>query len=152
MRYDDRKRSRAGKVGPGRAGSEEAAIAGRRRRVSLIAVRSSLFSTTWLGRYLLAVVVVVTFCFLGRWQWDRAMAQTGTIQNLLYAIEWWTFAVLVLAGLGRLMYDAVVESRLPASVEAGETAPQPGPDEPADDPELAAYNAYLAWLNAHPRR
>ena len=130
-----------------------------------------LLTPNWWARHALVVVLVVAFAFLGRWQWDRAMAPTGSLQNLLYAIEWWVFAGLVVAGWAHLVRDevrGVVRSRAEpvggvevpafAARRASATAASPEqlpkqPVEPDDvDDELAAYNAYLAWLNANPRR
>jgi hypothetical protein len=42
-----------------------------------------------------------------------------------------------------------VTVRRPVRV-AGSTDHRPTDHRPADDPELAAYNAYLSWLRAHP--
>lgn len=129
----------------------------------------TLLSPQWLWRHLLVVVLVVSFAYLGRWQWDRAMAATGDIQNLLYAIEWWTFAGLVVFGWYRLMRDDVRDLRaaraglavaeaapdpeagLPAFARRREPVPAPVED-PAEEADLAAYNAYLAYLHEHPRR
>jgi DNA-binding transcriptional regulator of glucitol operon len=150
-------------------------------------VRRVLVSPAWWGRHLLGLVFVGAFAFLGRWQWDRAMSDSGSIQNLLYAIEWWVFAALVVAGWVQLVRDEVRgtgrgllrraepaerSSGLPAFAEPSMTSRQrqDGRDfadsaasqelvtglegEVADevDEELAAYNAYLAWLAEHPRR
>jgi DNA-binding transcriptional regulator of glucitol operon len=150
-------------------------------------VRRVLLSPAWLGRHLLGLVLIGAFAFLGRWQWNRAMSDTGSIQNLLYAIEWWVFAALVVAGWVQLVRDELrgtgrsllrraepgePSSGLPAFADPSTTT-RPNPDhrdvadslparaagaateEPADreeDEELAAYNAYLAWLAEHPRR
>ena len=113
------------------------------------------------------VVLVASFVFLGRWQWHRAMAPSGSLINLLYAIEWWVFAALVVLGWAHLIRDELrgtrpteklamaPESDLPAFAQrrSGEpVAEQRSPEDEAADAELAAYNAYLAWLNANPRR
>jgi DNA-binding transcriptional regulator of glucitol operon len=127
-------------------------------------VRRILLSPTWWGRHLLAVVLVVVLSLLGRWQWSRAMASTGSLQNLLYAIEWWVFAGLVILGWALMARDEVrgvdrrsarVESAdLPAfaAAPAQESGAASVADAAAADDELATYNAYLAWLAAHPRR
>jgi DNA-binding transcriptional regulator of glucitol operon len=129
-------------------------------------VRRILLSPAWWGRHVLLVVLVAAFVYLGRWQWHRAMAPTGSLQNLLYAIEWWVFGGLAVAGWVHLVRDEIKgtlpsqelamtpESELPAFARQHR---QPADDEAssddvAADAELAAYNAYLAWLNEHPRR
>lgn len=135
-------------------------------------MRRSLLSWTWAWRFVLAVVLIVSFAFLGRWQWNRAMSVTGSLQNLLYAIEWWVFAAVVVFGLGRLLHDdlraadrgptraeadaheAAVTATLPAYARPSNrrrVQPLRPEEEVALDAELAAYNAYLARLNANPR-
>lgn len=126
-----------------------------------------MLSPGWWGRHVLMVVLVSAFVFLGRWQWHRAMAPSGSLINLLYAIEWWVFAALVVLGWAHLIRDELrgtvptaklamaPESELPAFAQrrAGDpVAEPPSPEDEAADAELAAYNAYLAWLNANPRR
>jgi DNA-binding transcriptional regulator of glucitol operon len=149
-------------------------------------VRRILVSPAWWGRHLLGLVLVGAFAFLGRWQWNRAMSDTGSLQNLLYAVEWWVFAALVVGGWVQLVRDELRgtgRNRLRRAAEPGERSsessdvrelpafatpsttsrPAPSRRDPADsdagadvdheaDEELAAYNAYLAWLAEHPRR
>lgn len=131
-------------------------------------MRRILLSPAWWGRHVLMVVLVAAFVFLGRWQWHRAMAPTGSLQNLLYAIEWWVFAGLVVAGWAHLIRDELTgavpsadvamtpEDELPAFARRRRqpvpASAEPSPEDAAADAELAAYNAYLAWLNEHPRR
>ena len=81
---------------------------------------------------MLLVVLVVSFVFLGRWQWSRAMSTSGGPQNLIYALQWWTFAGVIVYGWWRMVRDEL------------------HPVTPAAP--MAAYNDYLAWLSANPRR
>ena len=118
-------------------------------------------SRRWLMWHALALVAIALFVFLGKWQWNRAMASDGTLQNLFYAFNWWIFAVLVVYGWGKTLHEDLVDLREGRGpVERAEAAAQvalpalyarPRPadlDDPIeDDPELAAYNAYLAELN-----
>jgi DNA-binding transcriptional regulator of glucitol operon len=118
-----------------------------------------LLTPRWLGYTLLAVLAIALFIFLGRWQWHSAMSASGTLQNLFYAFNWWLFAVLVVYGYGKTLHedvtDAVAERDpevrpervvpLPALYRKPRPADLDAPLE--DDPELAAYNAYLAQLN-----
>ena len=112
----------------------------------------------WLGYTLLAVAAIALFVFLGKWQWNRSQASDGTIQNLFYAFNWWLFACLVVYGFGKTLHEDITDAVAPERND--EIAPRPTLpalyrkprpvelDEPAeDDPELAAYNAYLARLN-----
>lgn len=126
-----------------------------------------LLSPRWLVRHVVALGCIAGFVALGRWQLGRAQAPHGTAQNFFYAAEWWLFAGCVAFGWLRLLH----EDRRPAGDRAAPAeAAIRGPDEmplsllrPAraqlstaedgePDRELADYNAYLAWLNAHPRR
>jgi hypothetical protein len=133
----------------------------------------------WLPRHLLAIVVIVAFVFLGRWQWNVSQEQRGGLQNLLYALEWWAFAIIVVYGWWRLLRDDA--SGRPAVTSIRPPSPRlSGPDDDEDawaatgaghevsvsdvsgtqlavdsdetDDELADYNRYLAWLNARSER
>jgi hypothetical protein len=134
-------------------------------------VRRVLLSPAWWGRHLLLIVVVTAFVFLGRWQWDRAMARTGTLQNLLYAVEWWLFAGLAVLGWAHMVRDEIrgVDRRAAGPADPGElpsfavrpavgardgaeAVQREAEADTAEDAELAAYNAYLRWLHANPRR
>jgi hypothetical protein len=113
----------------------------------------------WVARHVLAVVLIVGFLGLGWWQLGRASA--GNVLSWAYAVEWPVFA-------GFVAFMWVREVRLELRADAP-PAPEPAehPEqaavrrpvrvphraapvtEPAD-PELDAYNHYLAWLNANP--
>ncbi|BEP15533.1 hypothetical protein acdb102_38440 [Acidothermaceae bacterium B102] len=118
-----------------------------------------LLTPRWLGYTLAAVLAIALFVFLGKWQWDRAMSADGTLQNLFYAFNWWIFAALVVYGFGKTLHEDVTDVvdpsdpevraervvALPALYRKPRAADLDAPIE--DDPELAAYNAYLAQLN-----
>jgi hypothetical protein len=113
----------------------------------------------WVARHVLAVALIVGFLALGWWQLGRASA--GNVLSWAYAVEWPVFA-------GFVAFMWVREVRLELRADAA-PAPEPAerPEqatvrrpvrvphraapatEPAD-PELDAYNDYLAWLNANP--
>jgi surfeit locus 1 family protein len=99
----------------------------------------------------------------------------GGIRNLIYAIQWWLFAVAVLYFWGRLVRDDLKppEERFyrrsdPETAEAAGEGAAPAPpsqpvpepvsaaaplrDDDPEDAELAAYNRWLAELNARPDR
>ncbi|TVT47039.1 hypothetical protein FNH05_19510 [Amycolatopsis rhizosphaerae] len=101
---------------------------------------------------------------LAWWQWDRFESASGTFQNLGYVLQWPLFGLfpLFLAWrIRRLRREAAAED---AAKDAGEnpgssaepvaTVPAPRPVRPVpavpeeEDDELAAYNRYLAELNA----
>lgn len=115
-----------------------------------------LLTPRWLARTALAFVVAGVFARLGIWQWERAQSVTGRGTNVAYAIEWFIFAGFVFFCLWHWLKD----SRETGSEGAAPAPPPPPPlphrTTPApvqvraadaeDDPELAAYNAYLARL------
>jgi hypothetical protein len=136
----------------------------------------------WLPRHLLAIAVIVAFVFLGRWQWNVSQEQRGGLQNLLYAFEWWAFAVIVVYGWWRLLRDDASGRRPSTAVQppnprlstaadddddswawtgagighaaavSGVLGTESGADGDETDGELADYNRYLAWLNARSER
>ena len=118
-----------------------------------------LLTLRWLGYTLLAVLAIALFVFLGKWQWNSSQSRDGTLQNLFYAFNWWLFACLVVYGYGKTLHEDITDA---VAVRPGDAPVAPTPALPAlyrkprsldlddpveDDPELAAYNAYLAELN-----
>lgn len=99
---------------------------------------------------MLSLVVCVGLAW---WQWQR-FENGGTWQNLGYVLQWPLFGVFPAFMFWRLRKLRAQQPERPA--------PQPPtpaePDKPVvrqdvgyddeDDPELAAYNRYLAKLNA----
>lgn len=117
-----------------------------------------LWSPAWIARHLLAITLVLGFLALGWWQYSRATG--GNTLSWGYTFEWPVFAAFVIF----LWIREIQHERKPPQPD-DEQAGQPGspvsvgrpvrverrtdaPDD--DDPELAAYNDYLAWLAAHP--
>ncbi|AEF42059.1 hypothetical protein [Hoyosella subflava] len=105
------------------------------------------------------VIVGATACLvLGWWQLQRYESAAGSAQNLGYALQWPLFA-------GFLVYAYYRFVRLEKEEEKGEPVqgpprevpedvlpPRPAPAGHADeDPEITAYNAYLAELSQHDR-
>src|SRR5208282_2105578 len=119
-----------------------------------------LFTPRWLGWHAFAVLAVLGMLWLGDWQFHRA--ESGNALSWAYTFEWPIFAVMGLVFWAKTVRDEVKppaapaasgeapRTEFPASVGAGR-GPGAGSsgrdDEEADDPELAAYNAYLARLN-----
>jgi hypothetical protein len=112
-------------------------------------------------RHLLAAVLIGTCLALGWWQINRAAA--GNLLSWAYAVQWPVFAAFV----GFIWWREVQLERRRGSVGT----PEPASPEPLDessgyrrpvrtarrsagtvesDPDTAAYNDYLSWLNAHP--
>jgi hypothetical protein len=122
----------------------------------------------WIARHLLMIVLVTACLGLGWWQIRRAAG--GNALSFGYAIEWPVFALFVIF----IWLREVRAERHPPRVGGRAAAPavprDAGPDDSAsalltsvplrerpaaateDDPQLRAYNQYLAWLNADPSR
>jgi DNA-binding transcriptional regulator of glucitol operon len=103
----------------------------------------------------LGVLVVFGVCLrLGWWQWDRSQVLGGAAQNLAYALLWPVFggyAVYVWVRLLRMEIRGEDAERRRDGPVLGSPDPdgRPGtalvPYVPPD-PELVAYNSYLAQL------
>jgi hypothetical protein len=137
-----------------------------------------LWTPRWLLVHAAAVILVVGFLLLGWWQVTRAAR--GNVLSYGYAIEWPAFAAFVIYVWVKEMRQAVrgdvrtagtpigaqpTGTRLggtqlggtqtggaletPVPVRRSRPRNEAGYDD-SGDPELAAYNRYLAWLNAHP--
>jgi DNA-binding transcriptional regulator of glucitol operon len=124
-----------------------------------------LLAPRWVALHVLVIAAGVTMVLLGRWQWHVAHVHHGSVQNYAYAFQWWAFTGFALFMWLRVMRDAVrrrAEQAEPAAGVEPVTRSAPAPTEPgpvayrrsvmpttrpdAADPELAAYNAYLAEL------
>ena len=125
-----------------------------------------LWTPAWIARHVLALVAVAGCLGLGWWQFSRASG--GNTLSWGYTFEWPVFAGF----FGFLWFREVQVARRPPQPPADDT-PDAAPAEPerppgapvtvgrpvrvavqappeVDDPELTAYNDYLAWLAAHP--
>ncbi|MCU7722942.1 hypothetical protein ODJ79_04375 [Actinoplanes sp. KI2] len=121
-----------------------------------------LWTPAWIVRHVLALAAIAGCLALGWWQFSRASG--GNTLSWGYTFEWPVFAGF----FGFLWWREVQLVRHPPQPPAEDTADEPErlPGAPvtvgrpvrvaiqappaADDPELAAYNDYLAWLAAHP--
>jgi DNA-binding transcriptional regulator of glucitol operon len=108
----------------------------------------------WIALHLVCLALCVTMILLGRWQLTVSNHKHFALQNFGYALQWWAFTLFVAWMWFRLLRD-----NANASVEGPE---QPKQDDvpyrryvmptlsetPAAqaDPELVAYNEYLARL------
>jgi len=117
-----------------------------------------LITPRWLGWHAFAVVATTGMLWLGDWQFHRA--ESGNALSWAYTFEWPIFAVFGVVFWVKTIRDEfkphtdpgdAPEVELPAGGGASAGASGPGArvaeEEDEDDPELAAYNAYLARLN-----
>ncbi len=105
------------------------------------------------------IAAVTTMVLLGRWQLHVSETKHFNIQNFGYALQWWLFSAFALFFWSRLLRDAARRGGVLA-VPPREAAPaQPEPvayrryvmpthQAHSTDPVHAAYNDYLAALNA----
>jgi hypothetical protein len=121
-----------------------------------------LWTPAWITRHVLTVVVVVAFLALGWWQVSRAVA--GNFLSWAYAVEWPIFAGFVIflwvrearhtlrgdPPTGAADHAADDEPTNPGVRRPVRSARLPVRPDGGDDPDLAAYNHYLSWLNANP--
>ncbi|MFY1672879.1 hypothetical protein ACN27G_23440 [Plantactinospora sp. WMMB334] len=121
-----------------------------------------LCTPAWIARHVLTVALVVAFLALGWWQISRALS--GNALSWAYAFEWPIFAGFVIfLWVREARYTlrggrpAHPEPAAPPTRTAAQgvrrpvrtARPRPAAEGP-DDPALAEYNHYLAWLNANP--
>ena len=113
------------------------------------------FTPAWLGLHALAITLCGAFLAFGWWQLERA--QEGNDRSWGYVFEWPLFAVFVV-----VMWVKMIRDELSDDEEAEEDRTAV-PDRPlseaeliqqheAEDEDLAAYNRYLARLNAESHR
>lgn len=105
-----------------------------------------LLTPRWLLGLLLTLIGAAVMVRLGMWQLGRGEAR-HSLQNYSYALEWVLFAAFAVFCFVKLLRD---EDRPGDADEptASVVLPPPAQAQPEDDEELAAYNAYLARLNA----
>src|SRR3954451_12607310 len=119
----------------------------------------------WWALHVTVLVAVLVMLRLGLWKWHRASSPSGGIQNYAYAFQWPLFAVFaVVLWVKTLIEEARRDPNAPpheqpaAQRVQAEIVRQPGfvigVSAPAptvhaeDDPDVAAWNARLAALNA----
>lgn len=120
-----------------------------------------LFTPAWIVRHVATVALVLAFLGLGWWQISRAAA--GNQLSWAYAIEWPVFAGFVVFLWAREVRQTLRHDQPTAVAPPPQPPTRPGVRRPVrstrvpavgpdqiEDGELAAYNHYLAWLNANP--
>jgi len=120
-----------------------------------------LFTPRWLGWHVLMVVSFWGMLWLGDWQLHRALSGNGL--SWAYTFEWPLFAGFAVVFWAKTIRDEFrikrgqvtvpddSQEELPFGVVGSVQAGTAGP-EGDEDPELSAYNAYLARLNAEVKR
>lgn len=112
-----------------------------------------LIRPRWIGWHLAMVVSVAGMLALGWWQYRRAME--GNALSWAYTFEWPIFAVFAVVFWAKTIRDEFSPPDTDgapdrAEYAVGSAAESRGKEllvwEP-EDPDLAAYNAYLARLN-----
>jgi DNA-binding transcriptional regulator of glucitol operon len=114
----------------------------------VIDVRTLFTSPKWLLLHAVAVAAAIAMLMLGSWQWGRA-GDSGRVQNYAYAAQWLLFAAFTVVAYAKLARDEIrpEQDDEPAPVADLPVRAQPAaPLAADDDPELAAYNAYLRSL------
>ena len=105
-----------------------------------------LLTPKWVLLHLLVAALFVATWFLGYWQLAKAGDGGGAV-NWSYALQWPLYGFMGLGFYLRMLKDEL--DRDPADDEPGNSVvlyQRPRIDT-TGDPELAAYNAYLAELN-----
>jgi DNA-binding transcriptional regulator of glucitol operon len=119
----------------------------------------------WVG-HVLVVAAVITMIFLGRWQLHVSDRKHFALQNFGYAIQWWMFSVFAVIMWLKILRDSArvreagpsTASPQPSAQNEAGIAPveyrryTPPKQAQVDDPETAAYNAYLAQLAERDRK
>ena len=114
--------------------------------VRVEAVIPRLLTPKWLLLHLLVLALFVATFFLGHWQLSKAEAGGGPI-NWSYALQWPLYGFMGVWFYGKMM--KIELARDPDADEPGTEVvlyQRPRIDT-TGDPEMQAYNAYLAELN-----
>lgn len=98
------------------------------------------------------VIVAAGGCLaLGWWQWTRWESNSGSFQNLGYALQWPMFAAFCVYAYRKLVRYEQAPPQPPSAgsateIPAGLLPERPAAASPSSDPALTEYNAYLAEL------
>ena len=108
-----------------------------------------------------SLLSLVVCCGLAVWQWQRFESASGTWQNLGYVLQWPLFGLFpafLFWRMRKLRTEHAAAATAPAEEpEPVDDFPPPRPrrvvvQDDDDDPARAAYNRYLAELNARDRQ
>ena len=123
-----------------------------------------LVSPRWLAWHAFAIAAAWGMLWLGDWQFHRA--ENGNALSWAYTFEWPIFVIFGVVFWGKTIVDEwrhqtaarsagdqdLASAAAPLELPPGAHVAAAVDDEAAADPELAAYNAYLARLNSRPAR
>lgn len=127
-----------------------------------------LITPRWLAWHAFAVLAAWGMLWLGDWQFHRA--EGGNALSWAYTFEWPVFTIFGVVFWAKTIVDewrspggaaggaAALTARFPhpaGEAQLPAAAHTPATNDPFDDtedPELAAYNAYLAGLSAGEQR
>ena len=124
-----------------------------------------LISPRWLAWHAFAIAAAWGMLWLGDWQFHRA--ESGNALSWAYTFEWPIFVIFGVVFWAKTIVDewrqqsaSFAPDLTPPALHRGDALELPAgahtaaavDDEAAADPELAAYNAYLARLNSRPAR
>jgi DNA-binding transcriptional regulator of glucitol operon len=113
-----------------------------------------LISPRWLGWHALALVLVCGMLALGWWQYRRAME--GNALSWAYTFEWPIFAIFGVVFWAKTIRDEFNPPETDEAPDRADLAVGPPAEDArgrelmvpeSEDPDLAAYNAYLARLH-----
>ena len=102
---------------------------------------------------ILGVIVAAAGCLaLGWWQWTRFESNSGTFQNLGYAVQWPMFAAFCVYAYRKFIHleetppQPAADSGELTEIPAGLLPERPSVPREAQDATMREYNAYLAQL------
>jgi DNA-binding transcriptional regulator of glucitol operon len=102
---------------------------------------------------ILGVIVAAAGCLaLGWWQWTRFESNSGSFQNLGYAVQWPMFAAFCVYAYRKFIrYEEAPpqpagDTGEPTELPAGLLPERPAAAREAPDATMREYNAYLAQL------
>ena len=110
-----------------------------------------LLAPRWIAGHVGVAAGAFVMVLLSRWQWHRAQ-HTHSLQNWSYAVEWVLFAGFTLVAYVRIARQETEERPAAPPLRTGAPTVAPAVVSDDEDPELAAYNRYLAELDARSRR